>query len=79
MMLEFEPGDGTRYTLHLTVAEYGGTYVICNETSLWRYHRGDQLKFLCGNDNEFTYRAIWNYLENIADSVLAMAYDFPPQ
>lgn len=76
MMIEFQPGDGTRYTLHLIVATYGGTYVICNETSLWRYHRGDQLKFLCGNDNEFTYRAIWNYLENIEENMLAMACDF---
>jgi len=60
---EFCPGDGTRYTLHLTDAEYGGVYVICNETSLWRYHRGDMLKPLCGNDNAWTKKAIWNYLE----------------
>jgi len=76
MMLEFEPGDGTRYTLHLVVATYGGTYVICNETSLWRYHRGKDLKFLCGNDNPYTKIAIWDHLENISERMLSMACDF---
>lgn len=76
MMIEFQPGDGTRYTLHLVVATYGGTYVICNETSVWRYHRGDDLKFLCGNDNPYTKIAIWDYLENMPKNMLAMACDF---
>jgi len=77
-MIEFSPGDGTCYTLHLIVATYGGTYIICNETSLWRYHRGDQLKFCCGNDNPYTYRAIWNYLENMDIEKLKMACDLAP-
>jgi len=60
---EFQPGDGTRYCIHLMDAYYGGVYVIVNETSLWRYHRGDTLKFLCGNINEYTHRAVWNFME----------------
>jgi hypothetical protein len=59
----FENGDGTRYSIHLTPAYHGGVYVISNESSLWRYHAGDCLKFLCGNDNEWTRRAIFEYLE----------------
>jgi len=60
---EFQPGDGTRYTIHLMDAKYGGVYVIVNESSTWRYHEGDCLKFLCGNNNEWTQRAVFNFLE----------------
>lgn len=60
---DFQPGDGTRYILHLMPSEHGGIFVICHEHSLWRYHRGDTLKFLCGRENDFTRRAIWNMLE----------------
>jgi len=60
---EFEPGDGTYYTIHLMEAKYGGIYVIVNESSTWRYHEGDCLKFLCGNNNEWTQRAVFNFLE----------------
>jgi len=56
----FSNGDGTKYTLHVMPAEYGGLYVICNESSLWRFHskRGNELKHLCGNNNEYTKIAI---------------------
>lgn len=60
---DFQPGDGTRYDLVCTPSPYGGLLVICNESSLWRYHKGDVLKFLCGVNNEWTHRAIWNHLE----------------
>jgi len=60
---EFQPGDGTRYVLHTIPSEYGGILVINQESSLWRYHRGDCLKFLCGDFNEYTQRAIWDYME----------------
>tara|TARA_B100000963_G_scaffold281489_1_gene250001 strand:- start:3189 stop:3443 length:255 start_codon:yes stop_codon:yes gene_type:complete len=55
----FENGDGTKYTLHLTYAYYGGIYVICNESSVWRFHNDpDALEHLCGDFNEYTERAI---------------------
>ncbi len=55
----FENGDGTKYTLHLTYAIYGGIYVMCNESSLWRFHNNpNELKHLCGNNNEYTKKAI---------------------
>ena len=55
----FENGDGTKYTLHVMPAEYGGLYVICNESSLWRFHSNpNELKHLSGNNNEFTKIAI---------------------
>ena len=55
----FENGDGTKYTLHVMAAEYGGLYVICNESSLWRFHSNpNELKHLCGNNNEYTKKAI---------------------
>lgn len=60
---DFQPGDGTRYTLVTVDDPHGGLLVICNSSSLWRYHAGDQLKFLCGNENEYTRKAIWNHLE----------------
>ena len=60
---DFQPGDGTRYNLVCVSAPHGGLLVICNESSCWRYHRGDVLKFLCGNNNEWTKRAIWDHLE----------------
>lgn len=55
----FENGDGTKYTIHIMPAEYGGLYVICNESSLWRFHsKPNELKHLCGNNNEYTKKAI---------------------
>ena len=54
----FENGDGTRYTTHVMPAEYGGLYVIVNESSLWRWHGEDDAKFLCGNNNKYTQRAV---------------------
>ena len=59
---DFQPGDGTRYTLVTVDDPHGGLLVICNSSSLWRYHAGDVLKFLCGNENEYTRIAIWNHL-----------------
>ena len=60
----FENGDGTRYNLHINAAQYGGWYVNCNESSLWRYHYDGDLKFLCGDDNEWTRRAILQLFES---------------
>ena len=62
---DFQPGDGTRYDLVCVESPYGGLLVIANESSCWRYHPGDRLKFLCGNFNEYTHDAIWNLLEGI--------------
>ena len=62
----FENGDGTRYTLHICKCENGGFYVICNDDSLWMGFKpfsGDPwLKFLCGNENEYTRLAITQLL-----------------
>jgi len=52
------PSDGTKYTVQVSPAKYGGLNVICNESSLWRWHGEGDLKFLCGDDNEYTCRAI---------------------
>jgi len=60
---DFQPGDGTRYNLVTVDDPHGGVLVICNNSSLWRYYQGDYLKFLCGNENEYTRRAIFNELE----------------
>jgi len=65
---DFQPGDGTRYILHTIPSEHGGILVINHESSLWRYHRGDCVKFLCGNFNEYTQRAIWDYLEGLNEN-----------
>ena len=54
----FENGDGTKYTVHVSHAEYGGLYVIVNENSLWRWHGKDDAKFLCGNNNKYTHAAV---------------------
>ena len=60
---DFQPGDGSRYFIQLFESEHGGTFVINHESSLWRYHRGDCLKFLCGDYNLYTSKAIWDFLE----------------
>jgi hypothetical protein len=54
----FENDDGTHYTVQTVPAEYGGIYVIVNENSLWRWHGNMDVKFLCGNDNDYTRRAV---------------------
>lgn len=54
----FENGDGTKYTVQVTPALYGGINVICNESSLWRWHGENDIKFLCGNNNKWTKRAL---------------------
>tara|TARA_R110000823_G_C15525550_1_gene456145 strand:- start:98 stop:310 length:213 start_codon:yes stop_codon:yes gene_type:complete len=63
MSFDFQPGDGSRYFIQLFRSEHGGIFVINHEESLWRYHPGDQLKFLIGNNNKYTQAAIWNFLE----------------
>lgn len=58
-VFELRPSDGTKYTVQVTPALYGGLNVICNESSLWRWHGEGNLKFLCGGDkNAYTYSAI---------------------
>ncbi len=60
----FENGDGTKYTLHVINAYYGGLYVICNESSLWRFHSNpNELKHLCGTNNQYTKKAILQLAE----------------
>ena len=59
----FQPGDGTCYDILCVDDPYGGILVIWPNQSTWRYHEGDQLKFLHGVNNEYTRKAIWNYLE----------------
>ena len=60
---DFQPGDGSRYFIQLFQSENGGIFVINHEESMWRYHKGDQLKFLIGNNNKYTHKAIWEFLE----------------
>jgi hypothetical protein len=55
-VFEKNPSDGTRYTVQVTPALYGGLNVICNETSLWRWHGEGDLRFLCGDWEENTPR-----------------------
>ena len=60
----FEPGDGTCYDCILTPDPYGGFLVNVNTTSVWRWYPGDYLKFLCGNNNSYTSKAVFHFLEN---------------
>tara|TARA_R110002096_G_C14628058_1_gene724647 strand:+ start:2545 stop:2748 length:204 start_codon:yes stop_codon:yes gene_type:complete len=60
---DFQPGDGSRYCIQLFPSEHGGVFVINHEESMWRYHKGDVLKFLMGNNNWCTQQAIWEFLE----------------
>jgi len=57
-VFEKNPSDGTKYTVHVSPAQYGGLYVIVNENSLWRWHGEGDVKFLCGNDNKYTRAAV---------------------
>ena len=71
----FENGDGTKYTVHVMPANYGGTYAIVNEKSLWRWHGNDDLKFLCGDNNEYTEIAVIQIMRHhdVKMTLLAMA------
>jgi len=57
-VFQMNPSDGTKYTVHVTPAQYGGLYVIVNENSLWRWHGEGDVKFLCGNENRYTKKAV---------------------
>lgn len=57
-VFETKPSDGTKYTIQVSPAKYGGLNVICNESSLWRWHGNGDLKFLCGDENPYTREAI---------------------
>jgi len=60
----FAPGDGTHYSVKLTKDPHGGIYCIVNNTSLWRmYVSNYEIKHLCGDDNEYTRRALHNYFK----------------
>jgi|TARA_R110001632_G_scaffold228260_1_gene363317 hypothetical protein len=60
---DFQPGDGTRYHLTLVPEEHGGIMVVCNNSSCWRYYtKNDELKFMFGNDNDWTRKAIQDYM-----------------
>lgn len=54
----FENGDGTRYHLTLCPHQYGGIYVICNDSSLWLFLNYNELRHLAGNKNQYTKKAI---------------------
>ena len=59
----FMNGDVTAYTVHMMPAMHGGIYVICNESSVWRWHEGGDIKFLCGDNNKWTRKAILQIME----------------
>jgi len=55
----FENGDGTNYSMVVTPDPYGGYLFIVNNTATYRYYEDShQVKFLCGNTNNYTKRAI---------------------
>lgn len=60
---DFQPGDGTRYSIVCAPDPHGGTLVIWPGYVTYRYHRGDILKHLHGEQNDYTHKAIWEYLE----------------
>ena len=65
-MENLQPGDGTSYTLHVMKHVYGGYLVCSNDSSMWLYFTRDhEIKFLCGNDNKFTAKAIQNYMKGL--------------
>ena len=61
---EFQPGDGTRYCIHCVNDVHGGILVITNVGATYRYYRGDRLKWLHGVENEWTKKAVFEFLEN---------------
>jgi len=66
-VFELNPSDGTKYTVQVTPALYGGLNVICNESTLWRWHGAGDLKFLCGQYNPYTEKAM-NKIMNYHDT-----------
>jgi hypothetical protein len=59
----FENGDGTRYLFHFMPARHGGIYIIANETEVYRYHGNADIKFLCGNHNKYTEKAVLQLIQ----------------
>lgn len=62
---EWQPGDGTRYCIHCVNDVHGGILVITNVGATYRYYKNDYLKFLHGNDNEWTKKAVFDFLEHL--------------
>tara|TARA_B110000438_G_C15768044_1_gene630533 strand:- start:151 stop:372 length:222 start_codon:yes stop_codon:yes gene_type:complete len=63
---DFQPGDGTRYHLTLVSEEYGGIMIVCNRSSCWRYHpENNELKFIFGDNNNWTRKAIQDYMDHL--------------
>lgn len=62
---DYQPGDGTNYTMHFTKHVYGGWIVMVNDSSTWLLFENNlEVKHLHGNDNEFTRKAIITYWSN---------------
>ena len=60
---DFQPADGTRYHLTMVPEEHGGIMVVCNKSSCWRYYPlNNELKFLFGDNNDWTRKAIREYM-----------------
>jgi len=64
---EMKPSDGTRYTVHLCPCEHGGIYVLVNDSSCWLWFEGEtshdhEVKFLFGNNNEYTKKAVYTIM-----------------
>lgn len=55
---DYQPGDGTSYTVHFMKHTYGGILASVNDNSMWLAFRDGEVRHLCGNDNEYTKRAV---------------------
>lgn len=67
VITDYEPGDGTNYTLHVMKHMYGGYLVCCNDDSMWiAFKDGKVIHLASPLDaevvNEWTRSAISDYI-----------------
>ena len=73
---EFQPGNGTRYSIILYTNPHGGIDVSWPKEATYRWHPSENkeepgyLQFLHGKENEFDMHAILIWLdENVNDAI----------
>jgi len=54
----YQPGDGTAYTVHFMSHMHGGIIACVNDDSMWLAFKDGEVRHLCGNNNEYTKRAV---------------------
>lgn len=62
---DYQPGDGTSYTVHFMSHTYGGIIACVNDSSMWLAFEDGEVRYLCGNNNEYTKKAVSDLVKEL--------------